>query len=65
MVGDGAELDAPRPWRVPRIVGRLLAGEAGAVMMTEVRGASNEKAKRALHWQPRHPTWREGLAVAA
>jgi nucleoside-diphosphate-sugar epimerase len=65
LPGLASELGAPKPWHVPRIVGRVLAGEAGAVMMTEMRGASNEKAKRELHWQPRHPTWRGGLAVAA
>ncbi len=54
-------LGAPKPWRVPRVLGRLLAGEAGAVMMTEVRGASNAKAKRELGWQPRHPSWRKGV----
>ena len=42
------ELGAPKPWHVPRFVGRLAAGEAGAVMMTEIRGASNAKAKREL-----------------
>jgi hypothetical protein len=25
-------------------------------MMTEIRGASNEKAKRELGWVPRHPS---------
>jgi nucleoside-diphosphate-sugar epimerase len=58
-----ATIGAPRPWRVPRFVGRLAAGEAGAVMMTEIRGASNGKAKRALGWQPRHATWRTGFAA--
>ena len=48
---------------MPRWVGRLLAGEAGDVMMTEVRGASNAKAKRELGWQPRHASWREGFAT--
>ena len=33
-------------------------------MMTEMRGASNAKAKRELGWQPRHPSWREGFAEA-
>jgi len=56
-------IGAPRPWRVPRFVGRLLAGEAGAVMMTETRGASNVKAKRELGWEPRHPSWRAGIAA--
>ena len=30
-------------------------------MMTEVRGASNAKAKRELGWQPRYPSWRLGF----
>jgi nucleoside-diphosphate-sugar epimerase len=58
------ELGAPKPWRVPRFVGRLAAGEAGAVMMTEIRGASNAKAKRELEWQPTYPSWRQGFAAA-
>jgi nucleoside-diphosphate-sugar epimerase len=55
------QLGAPKPWRVPRFAGRLFAGEAGVVMMTETRGASNDKAKRALAWHPRHPSWRDGF----
>jgi nucleoside-diphosphate-sugar epimerase len=58
-----ARLGAPKPWRVPRFVGRMVAGEAGVVMMTEIRGASNAKAKRELGWQPGHPTWRQGFAA--
>jgi nucleoside-diphosphate-sugar epimerase len=58
-----ASAGARKPWRVPRFVGRLFAGEAGAVMMTETRGASNAKAKRELGWQPRHPSWRQGFAA--
>ena len=30
-------------------------------MMTEIRGASNAKARGELGWQPTHPTWREGF----
>ncbi len=56
-------LGAKRPMRVPRFVARLLAGEAGVVMMTEIRGASNAKAKRDLAWNPAHPSWREGFAA--
>ncbi len=40
--------DAPQPMARAAGVGRLAAGEAGAVMMTEIRGASNAKAKREL-----------------
>jgi nucleoside-diphosphate-sugar epimerase len=57
-------IGAKAPMRVPRLVGRMFAGEAGLVMMTELRGASNEKAKRELGWRPAHPSWREGFAAA-
>jgi nucleoside-diphosphate-sugar epimerase len=57
-------LGAKKPMRVPRFVGRLFAGEVGVVMMTELRGASNAKAKRELGWRPAHPSWREGFVVA-
>jgi nucleoside-diphosphate-sugar epimerase len=59
------ELGAKKPMRVPRFIGRLFAGEAGVVMMTEIRGASNAKAKRELAWRPAHPSWRQGFAAAA
>jgi nucleoside-diphosphate-sugar epimerase len=58
------ELGAKKPMRVPRFIGRLFAGETGVVMMTDVRGASNAKAKRELGWRPAHPSWREGFAAA-
>ena len=54
------ELGAKKPMRVPRFVGRMFAGETGAVFMTEIRGASNAKARRDLGWQPKHASWREG-----
>jgi hypothetical protein len=34
-------------------------------MLTEIRGASNDKAKRELGWSPVHPTWREGFKQLA
>jgi nucleoside-diphosphate-sugar epimerase len=55
-------LDAKPPRRVPRWLGRLAAGETATVMMTDVRGASNAKAKRELGWQPRYASWRQGFA---
>jgi nucleoside-diphosphate-sugar epimerase len=59
-----AALGALAPWRVPRWLGRLFAGEFATVMMTEARGASNAKAKQQLAWTPRHASWREGFASA-
>jgi nucleoside-diphosphate-sugar epimerase len=56
-------LGAKKPRRVHRFVGRLFAGEAGVVMMTEFRGTSNAKAKRELGWRPTHPSWRQGSAA--
>ena len=55
-------LDAKPPRRVPRWLGRLAAGQVATVMMTDVRGASNEKAKRELGWKPRYASWRQGFA---
>ena len=55
-------LNAKPPRRIPRWLGRLAAGEAATVMMTDVRGASNEKAKRELGWKPRYASWRQGFA---
>lgn len=54
-------LDARPPRRLPRWLGRLLAGEAATVMMTEMRGASNARAKRELGWQPDYASWRQGF----
>src|ERR671911_755415 len=54
-------LDAKPPRRIPRWLGRLAAGEMATLMMTEVRGASNAKAKRELGWQLRYPSWRLGV----
>ena len=57
-------IGAKPPHRVPRWLARLLAGEAGVVLMTEIRGASNAKAKRELGWTLRYPSWREGFRTA-
>jgi nucleoside-diphosphate-sugar epimerase len=57
-------LGAKKPMHVPKLVGRLFAGQTGVVMMTDVRGASNQKAKRELAWRPAHPSWRQGFAAA-
>jgi nucleoside-diphosphate-sugar epimerase len=55
-------LDAKPPRRIPRWLGRLAAGEAATLMMTEARGSSNAKAKLELGWSPRYASWRQGFA---
>ncbi len=56
-------IGAKRPRRVPVWLGRLVAGEAAVMMMTEARGASNAKAKRELGWQLAYPSWRKGFVA--
>jgi nucleoside-diphosphate-sugar epimerase len=57
-------LGAEEPMRVPRTVALESAGAAAVLMMTEMRGASNARAKRELAWRPAHASWRQGLAAA-
>ena len=59
-----AAAGAKPPRRLPRWLARVVAGESVATMMTEIRGASNAKAKRELGWEPAHPSWREGFRAA-
>jgi len=57
-------LGAERPRRVPVWLARLVAGKQAAGMSTTLEGASNEKAKRELGWQPKFPSWRQGFREA-
>jgi nucleoside-diphosphate-sugar epimerase len=57
-------IGAKPPRHVPVWLARLMAGEVGVAMMTEVRGASNAKAKRELGWTLRYPSWRQGFEAA-
>jgi nucleoside-diphosphate-sugar epimerase len=54
-------LGAKPPRRVPVWLGRLAAGEVAVSMMTQMRGASNAKAKRQLGWAPKYASYREGF----
>jgi 2-alkyl-3-oxoalkanoate reductase len=54
-------IGAKPPRHVPRWLGRMVGGEAAVIMMTEIRGASNAKAKRELGWELRYPSWRLGI----
>jgi len=54
-------LGAKPPRRLPPWVVRLAVGEAVARSAVGTRGASNEKAKRELGWEPAHPSWRHGF----
>jgi nucleoside-diphosphate-sugar epimerase len=53
---------AKPPRRVPVWLAKLVAGPQAADFALTLRGASNQKAKRELGWQPAHPSWRSGFA---
>lgn len=55
-------IGAPAPRRVPGFLARMLAGRYGHYLLTRMRGASNERAKRELDWSPRYPALQAGLA---
>jgi nucleoside-diphosphate-sugar epimerase len=57
-------IGAKPPRRVPLWLARLAAGKQAAVLARQLEGASNEKAKRELGWQPKYPSWRQGFSEA-
>jgi 2-alkyl-3-oxoalkanoate reductase len=56
-------LGAKPPRHFPVWLARLFAGDVAVMMGTEVRGASNAKAKRELGWTLRYPSWRQGFVA--
>ena len=63
LPGLAEALGAKPPRRVPVWLARLVGGPAVVRTMIEQRGASNERIKRELGWQPRYTSWREGFAT--
>ncbi|MGI8558448.1 MAG: NAD-dependent epimerase/dehydratase family protein [Solirubrobacteraceae bacterium] len=59
-----AAVGAKKPRRVPRWLARIVAGRFMADNAVELRGASNEKAKRELGWQPRWTSYAAGFRDA-
>jgi nucleoside-diphosphate-sugar epimerase len=54
---------AKPPRHVPKWLARVVGGQTAVVVGTQVRGASNAKAKRELGWTPRYASWRTGFAA--
>jgi nucleoside-diphosphate-sugar epimerase len=50
-------LGAPAPQRVSELMARTFAGEDAVYYGTRLHGASNEKAKKSLNFQPRRLEW--------
>jgi 2-alkyl-3-oxoalkanoate reductase len=61
LPGYAEAVGAKKPRRIPLWLARLVAGKGVALFATELRGASNAKAKRELGWEPNHPSWRQGF----
>ncbi|WP_370950034.1 NAD-dependent epimerase/dehydratase family protein [Amycolatopsis sp. cg5] len=56
-----AQLGGPTPRTIPAdLAGRLL-GWFTAYQLTELRGASNDRARLSLDWKPSRPSWRGGM----
>jgi nucleoside-diphosphate-sugar epimerase len=49
-----AHIGAKPPRRIPLWLARLVAGEYGAAFYSDLRGASNAKARAELGWAPQH-----------
>jgi nucleoside-diphosphate-sugar epimerase len=56
-------LGAKPPRRLPVWLARIVAGEGAVRMATDIRGASNARAKWDLGWTLSYPSWREGFAA--
>lgn len=54
-------LGARPPLHLPAWVARLVAGPMAGYWATEMRGATNAKAKREFSWSPRYSSWRVGF----
>jgi nucleoside-diphosphate-sugar epimerase len=57
-------LGAPPPHRLPGWLVRLAAGRYAQYTMTELRGASNARARERLGWAPQLSSWRQGFGSA-
>jgi nucleoside-diphosphate-sugar epimerase len=49
------------PRSMPAVLARPLVGRYGVAFLTELRGASNARAKSKLGWSPSIGSWREGF----
>ena len=55
---------AKPPMHLPNTIARMMVGEHAVALMNDIRGVSNEKAKRELAWTPKWTSWRQGFREA-
>lgn len=56
-------ISAPRPRTIPAWLSAMIFDPWQHHLVTGSVPASNAAARRALHWAPRHPDWRDGFAA--
>lgn len=56
------QLGGPAPRTIPADLAARLLGWFTAYQLTELRGASNDRARLSLDWKPSRPSWRDGMA---
>ncbi|WP_266074940.1 NAD-dependent epimerase/dehydratase family protein [Haladaptatus caseinilyticus] len=54
-------LDAPEPRRIPGWLARPIVGKSSVRLLTNSAPTSNERFRETFDWEPRFPTYREGL----
>ena len=54
-------LDAPDPRRVPAWLARLFVGKDTVRLLSSSMPTKNERFRKAFDWEPRFPTYRDGL----
>jgi nucleoside-diphosphate-sugar epimerase len=52
---------AKPPMHVPNLLAKMLVGEHAVTMMNDIRGVSNAKARKELHWTPKWSSWKQGF----
>lgn len=55
---------AKPPMHVPNTIAHMMVGEHAVALMNDIRGVSNEKARRELAWTPKWSSWRQGFREA-
>ena len=55
---------AKPPMHVPAMAAKFLIGEHAVILMNDIRGVSNEKARNELNWTPKWSSWRQGFREA-
>lgn len=54
-------VNAKPPMHIPNWLASAAVGEHAVALMNDIRGVSNAKARKELHWTPKWSSWRQGF----